>query len=98
MLSQTDWDIGLELAGPLGPDSALQPRLDATGEGLLTIVFRVESVDEVVAWAKSNDIEVLVDLADSHTEGRFKHYRQVSLANDRFPAGASFTFCEYEEA
>ena len=98
VLSQTDWDVGLELAGPLHDQSALKPRLDALGEGLLTIVFRVESVEEVLRWAKQNDVQVLVDLAESHTEGRFKHYRQVSVASDRFPAVTSFTFCEYEEA
>jgi len=98
VLSQTDWDIGLELAGPLNENSALKPRLDTSGEGLLTIVFRVDSIEAVISWAKENDIDVLVDLADSHTEGRFKHYRQVSLANHAFPAQVSFTFCEYEEA
>jgi predicted enzyme related to lactoylglutathione lyase len=97
VLSRTDFGSGLELAGPTGEGSAMQSILEARGEGLLTIVFRVDSIDELLARAEEKGLTVLVDLDYGDGMPRYKHYRQVSLASDRFPAGASFTFAEYEE-
>jgi predicted enzyme related to lactoylglutathione lyase len=97
VLSRTDFESGLELAGPTGPDSVMQSMLDSRGEGLLTIVFRVDSIEELLETAKRNGIEVVVDLDYGEKLPRYARYRQVSLSSDRFPAGASFTFAEYEE-
>ena len=97
VLSRTDFRAGLELAGPKGPTSAMRPILDQRGEGLLTTVFRVESVEDVLETARRNGIEVLVDLDKGSAIPGYKSYRQVSLRSDRFPAGVSFTFAEYEE-
>ena len=98
VLSRTDFQSGLELAGPTGGEgSAMQSILDARGEGLLTIVFRVDSIEELLAEAAKKGLEVVVDLDLGDRTPRYKHYRQVSLASERFPAGASFTFAEYEE-
>ncbi len=97
VLSRTDFGAGLELAGPTGPESALQPLLENRGEGLLTIVFRVDSIDELLEVARSEGLEVVVDLDYGDRMPGYARYRQVSLASDRFPAGASFTFAEYEE-
>jgi len=97
VLSRTDFAAGLELAGPTAPDSTMQSILDAQGEGLLTLVFRVDSIDELLEVAKANDLQVVVDLDYGDGLKRYTRYRQVSLASERFPAGASFTFAEYEE-
>ncbi len=96
VLSFTDHAAGLELAGPSRPGSALEPLLAQQGEGFLTVVFRVESCDDVVAWAERNGVQVLVDL-EGVSPGEFASYRQVSLSPEKFPGGASFTFCEYRE-
>lgn len=97
VLSRTDFRAGLELAGPTGPDSTMQSILDSRGEGLLTLVFRIDSIDELLEVARDNGLEVLVDLDYEDRLDRYSRYRQVSLASDRFPAGASFTFAEYDE-
>lgn len=97
VLSYTDWRAGLELAGPARADSALAPLLRERGEGLLTVVYRVDSIDELLERARARGIEVLVDLDLGPVEGHFRSYRQVSLAGGGFPGGASFTFAEYEE-
>ena len=90
--------MGLELAGPTKPDSVMNDILDREGEGLLTIVFRVDSADAVVEMARNNGLEVVVDLDYGDGLEGYKCYRQVSLRSDQFPAQASFTFAEYEEA
>lgn len=97
VVSLTDWGAGIELASPGQPGSPLAGLLEQQGEGYLTVVFRVESCDEVVAWAEANGVTVLVDLTQRIDPERFVHYRQVSLSPEKFPAGASFTFCEYTE-
>lgn len=97
VVSYTDFGAGLELAGPLRPDSPLNALLEQRGEGFLTVVFRVESADDVVRWAEARGVEVLVDLEISSDPDHFSYYRQVSLDPARFPAGASFTFAEYVE-
>ena len=51
VLSRTDFGSGLELAGPSRADSAIAPLLKDRGEGLLTIVFRVDSVDALIEMA-----------------------------------------------
>ena len=98
VLSCIDFTAGLELAGPTSNESALAPLLDQRGEGLLTIVFRVDSVDAVIEMAERNGLEVLVDLEHGDSFAGYKSYRQVSLSSERFPARTSFTFAEYEEA
>ena len=97
VLSRTDFGSGLELAGPSRPDSAIAPLLKDRGEGLLTIVFRVDSVDGLIEMANQNGMEVTVDLDLGDSIAGYRSYRQVSLASDRFPAQASFTFAEYVE-
>ena len=97
VVSFTDFDAGIELAGPGRDDSPLADLLARQGEGFLTVVFRVESCDDVVAWAERNGVSVQVDLVQRIDPERFTHYRQVSLSPEKFPAGASFTFCEYTE-
>lgn len=97
VLSRTDFGAGLELAGPIGPDSTMQSLLDANGEGLLTLVFRVDSLDELLEIAKAQGLTVMAELDAQDRLPRYSRYRQISLASDRFPAGASFTFAEYEE-
>jgi hypothetical protein len=97
VLSFTDWGAGLELAGPSRADSALTPRLEERGEGFLTVVYRVDSIDELVKQAREKGIDVVVDLDLGPMKGRFRSYRQVSLANETLPGRASFTFAEYEE-
>jgi hypothetical protein len=98
VLSRTSFEMGLELAGPTKADSVMNDILDREGEGLLTIVFRVDSADAVVEMAKKNGLEVVVDLDYGDGLKGYKCYRQVSLRSDQFPAQASFTFAEYEEA
>lgn len=101
VLSRTSFEMGLELAGPAKPDSGMSVMndiLERQGEGLLTVVFRVDSADAVIEMAKKNGLEVMVDLDYPDGMGGYKSYRQVSISAGRFPAQASFTFAEYEEA
>jgi hypothetical protein len=97
ILSRTDFAAGLELAGPTGPDSVLQPLLDSQGEGLLTIVFRVDSIEGLLDLAKTEGLTVVHDADFADRLPSYKQYRQVSLSSERFPANASFTFAEFEE-
>jgi len=97
VLSRTDFRAGLELAGPSRENSAMDPILAEQGEGLLTIVFRVESVEDVLEMARREGIDVIVDLDKGASMPGYRSYRQVSLDARHFPANASFTFAEYEE-
>jgi len=99
VLSRTDFGAGLELAGPSrSHDSAMAQILEERGEGLLTIVFRVDSIAGVLEMAERNGMQVAADLDLGDSIPGYTSYRQVSLATDRFPAQASFTFAEYDEA
>ena len=76
-------------------------RFDRYRVGLHHLALRAASRDDVDAfhgWLQREGIEVLVDLDLSGRDPRYKSYRQVSLSSERFPARASFTFAEYEEA
>ncbi len=96
VLSRTDMVAGLELAGPSGAESVMHGLLEQQGEGLLTIVFRVDSIASLLEHAERQGLEVVVDLDEGDSIPGYSHYRQVSLRSDRFPANASFTFAEYE--
>jgi hypothetical protein len=93
VLSRTDFRAGLELAGPSRPDSAMTPILEQRGEGLLTTVFRVDSVEAVLDMAKRNGIEVLVDLdkgrpSTKRPDLRRTYFRAMHARNSPIP-GAS---------
>ncbi len=98
VLSRISFEAGLELAGPTHTASVMEDLLARDGEGLLTIVFRVDSADEVVEMAKREGLTILANLDYSGEFSDYKSYRQVSISAERFPANASFTFAEYEEA
>ena len=88
----TNLDVGLEVLGPAREDSPLTAQLDARGEGLLTVVFRVARIEEAVDWAERKGLTITARLDSEDEAGR--PVRQISLAPDGVPAGLAMTFLE----
>jgi hypothetical protein len=53
LLIAIDWDAGLEILAPTGPASPLWDRLQAHGEGEITIIYGVKDLDDAASRARS---------------------------------------------
>jgi hypothetical protein len=52
LLIAIDWDAGLEILAPTGPESPLWNRLQTHGEGQVTIIYGVKDLDASAERAK----------------------------------------------
>jgi len=71
-------DAGLELVAPTREDNTPAQMLRENGEGLLTIVLKVENMDDAKAWAKKKGIGVVYD-AEFTSQHRPGVWKQLSL-------------------
>ena len=71
-------EAGLELVAPTKPDNTPAQILKEKGEGLLTIVLKVENMDDAKVWAKEKGIGIVYDaeFPCKHSPGVWK---QLSL-------------------
>jgi hypothetical protein len=58
LLIAADWDSGLELLAPTGPDSPLWNRLQTHGDGQVTIIYGVKDLEAGAARAKTAGFEL----------------------------------------
>ena len=87
-----NFGIGLEVIGPARADSPLSGLIEQQGEGLLTVAFRVERIEEAIEWAGSKGLEITQNLDMVTAQG--EAIRQITLAPDGVPLGLVLTFVE----
>jgi hypothetical protein len=83
LLIALDWDAGVEILAPTGPQSPLWNRLQEKGEGQVTIVYGVKDLDAAKARAKAEGFLIgpeMVLLGDEPWAGRFNVLRENSLS------------------
>jgi hypothetical protein len=76
--SRIDWQHGLELVQPTNDDHTLARRLAAQGEGVFTVVFDVEDIDEAKSYLKQHDFGIIYE-GDFGSHGPFTSHRQVCV-------------------
>jgi hypothetical protein len=83
LLIAIDWDAGLEILAPTGPESPLWNRLQEKGEGQVTVIFGVEKLDPALLRAKAQGFLVGPEVGltgDEPWAGRFSVLREASLS------------------
>lgn len=81
------FDAGVEVCAPIpGRKSFAASHLKHHGEGIMSVVFCVDDVDEARRRAEKMGIATLAmiadydqDYIDSHLEGRYKKYKEYML-------------------
>jgi len=89
------WDAGMEICAPIpGRDSYVEAFIEEHGEGLMSVIFAFDDVDEALGRAEEMGISVThlieydQDEIRQHYEDRFKKYKEVVLnAADCYGAG-----------
>jgi len=90
------WDGGIELCAPIpGRNSYIEQIIKKRGEGLMSVVFCVDNVEQACAQAKDMGVSVISSLdydqkqIDEQLQGRFKKYKWYMLnAGDLCGVGA----------
>jgi hypothetical protein len=83
LLIAIDWDSGLELLAPTGPESPLWSRLQEKGEGHVSIIFGVGDVDEAKRRAESAGFVAGAEIGligDEPWAARFERLREIPLS------------------
>jgi hypothetical protein len=78
-----DWDAGLELLAPTGPQSPLWSQLQQKGEGHVSIIFGVEDFEEARKRARQEGFSTGPEVGLSGSEPwaeRFNVLRETSLS------------------
>lgn len=76
-LSLMNNDVGTELVGTT-PDGPLAPVLEQNGEGILTIVYEVEDINETRTYLNAQGFPIINDAKLPSANGKI--YNQISLA------------------
>ena len=83
------WDAGIELVSPMpARESFVSEFIEKRGEGLMSVVFAVDNVDEAYKAAQALGIGVwyTVDYSqeeiDKNLQGRFTKYKEYMLDPD----------------
>lgn len=71
-------DAGIELVAPTKPDNTPAQILKEKGEGLLTVVLKVENMEDAKVWAKEKGIGIVYD-AEFTSKHRPGVWKQLSL-------------------
>jgi len=81
-----NWDAGIEICAPIpGRDSYVEAFIEEHGEGLMSVIFTFDDVDEALQRAEEMGIPVTVsieydqDEIKKHYHDRFKRYRELVL-------------------
>ena len=104
--ASVNWDAAIEIVSPLPESKAAMGRdvarfLDKCGEGLYSVVFSVDNIDEAYARATEMSIHIAgsfefdQEQIDRLLDGRFKKFKQYTLrAADT--CGVRLLFGQYE--
>ena len=90
-LSLMNIDLGTELVAPV-PGGVLDPVLAANGQGILTIVYEVEDINETRDYLLENGFEILNDAAIPVAGGEV--YHQISLTASEQTANIVITYLQ----
>jgi len=89
------WDAGIELCAPLpGKQSDISDFIEKRGEGLMSVYFAVDDIDEARVRAVElgagikATLEFDEETVDKHFQARFKDFREHLLANQEATCGA----------
>jgi hypothetical protein len=83
LLIAIDWDAGLEILAPTGPESRLWDRLQTHGEGQITIIYGVKDLDGAAERAKAAGFGLGSEVGLMGSEpwaGQFDVLREISLS------------------
>lgn len=83
LLIAVDWDAGLEILAPTGPDSPLWNRLQTHGEGQVTIIYGVKDIDAGAARAKAAGFKLGGEIGLAGSEpwaAQFDVLREIPLS------------------
>ena len=78
-----DWDAGLEILAPTGPESPLWPQLQKKGEGHMSVIFGVKDFEEARKRAQQEGLSTGPEVGLSGIEpwaDRFSVMRETSLS------------------
>jgi hypothetical protein len=84
LLIAMDWDAGLEILAPTGPDSLLWSRLQTKGEGHVSIIFGVKDLDAAKARAEAEGLSVGPEvglIGEEPWAARFEVLREAALGD-----------------
>ena len=90
-LSLMNIDLGTELVAPV-PGGVLDPVLAANGQGILTIVYEVEDINETRDYLLENGFEILNDAVIPVAGG--EGYHQISLTASEQTANIVITYLQ----
>ena len=90
-LSLMNIDLGTELVAPV-PGGVLDPVLEANGQGILTIVYEVENINETREYLLENGFEILNDAVIPVAGGEV--YHQISLTASEQTANIVITYLQ----
>ena len=90
-LSLMNIDIGTELVAPV-PGGVLDSVLAANGQGILTIVYEVEDINETRDYLLENGFEILNDAVIPVAGGEV--YHQISLTASEQTANIVITYLQ----
>ena len=90
-LSLMNIDLGTELVAPV-PGGVLDPVLAANGQGILTIVYEVEDINETRDYLLENGFEILNDAVIPVAGGEV--YHQISLTACEQTANIVITYLQ----
>tara|TARA_B100001989_G_C24319335_1_gene354383 strand:+ start:42 stop:455 length:414 start_codon:yes stop_codon:yes gene_type:complete len=90
-LSLMNIDLGTELVAPV-PGGVLDPVLEANGQGILTIVYEVEDINETREYLLENGFEILNDAVIPVAGGEV--YHQISLTASEQTANIVITYLQ----
>lgn len=83
LLIAIDWDAGLEILAPTGPDSPLWDRLQSHGEGQITIIYGVKDLDAAASRARAAGFGLGPEIGligDEPWAPRFNVLREIPLS------------------
>ncbi|EJW21115.1 hypothetical protein IMCC14465_09110 [alpha proteobacterium IMCC14465] len=90
-LSLMNIDLGTELVAPV-PGGVLDPVLEANGQGILTIVYEVEDINDTRDYLLANGFEILNDAVIPVAGGEV--YHQISLSASEKTANIVITYLQ----
>jgi len=77
-----DWDAGIEILAPTGPESVFWNRLQEKGEGAATVIFGVADIDAAKEQARNAGLGYSAEIGlrgDEPWADRFEIVREAAL-------------------
>ncbi len=80
--SWMDWKLGIELVHPTDPNHVMGQMLKAKGEGVFTVVFDVESIDDARDHLKEKGFKIIYD-HDFGAHDDIAVHKQICVSPER---------------